>query len=405
MKKSLLCYLVKILIITCANLQVLFSNSSLHPVVYDGRLVYIDTTGKIILDDDYETKFELGKIGIDGLTKSFPIYIFPEYAFFSENKATVRRTYGFWFIRLGEEFEVINNKGKTVITTSDRFVGKFSNNLAVIKIPLKSFDYIYDEKYTFVDTSGKFVFVAECDTNNKDLYYNQQTNNCIKTFKYAGDYSEGRAIVLTENHFNFIDLKGNYISNIGFEDAKQFTNGLAPIRINSKWGAINSKGDITIEPKYTELWNFNEGFARFNDGKFLGFIDISGNIIFKDKYLYLGDFSDGYAVVKLSETEYNYLDRSGNLVSLQKLLLTNSDKETYTPQSFMLAANFSEVVARVLVNGKWGFINTAFEFFIEPVYDFASDFRSGFAYIWKDDKLMIINRNKEIIWTYQFETK
>ena len=318
MKKSLLCYLVKILIITCANLQVLFSNSSLHPVVYDGRLVYIDTTGKIILDDDYETKFELGKIGIDGLTKSFPIYIFPEYAFFSENKATVRRTYGFWFIRLGEEFEVINNKGKTVITTSDRFVGKFSNNLAVIKIPLKSFDYIYDEKYTFVDTSGKFVFVAECDTNNKDLYYNQQTNNCIKTFKYAGDYSEGRAIVLTENHFNFIDLKGNYISNIGFEDAKQFTNGLAPIRINSKWGAINSKGDITIEPKYTELWNFNEGFARFNDGKFLGFIDISGNIIFKDKYLYLGDFSDGYAVVKLSETEYNYLDRSGNLVIVIK---------------------------------------------------------------------------------------
>ena len=71
----------------------------------------------------------------------------------------------------------------------------------------------------------------------------------------------------------------------------------------------------------------------------------------------------------------------------------------------MLAANFSEEVARVLVNGKWGFINTAFEFFIEPVYDFASDFRSGFAYIWKDDKLMIINRNKEIIWTYQFETK
>lgn len=400
MRYNIFYYILVNVFVIISNLHPLCSNDNLHPVVYQDRLIYIDQKGNIILDDDYETKFELGQIGIDGFSKTFPIYIFPEYAYFSENKVTVKRTYGFWFIRLGDEYEVIDNTGKTVIPRTDRFVGRFSNNLAVIKIPLKSFDYIYDEKYTFVDTLGKFVFTTECDTNNKDLYYLQSINNCIKTFKFAGDYSEGWSIVFTNNNINFIDIAGNYISKLGFEDAKSFKNGFAPVKFNSKWGMINTKGDIVIQPRFEELWNFNDELARFYDGKYYGFVDRNGKIVFEDRYIYAGDFSDGYAVVKINELEYNYIDKTGKIVNI---LTPFNNKQNIDLKNPMLAATFREGFARVMVNGKWGFINKKLEYFIEPEYDFVSDFRDGFAYVWKDDKLMIINQQREIIWTYKFE--
>ncbi len=390
MKKNWFNLATIILLIILGDYGFIISNYNLHPVVNNGRLVYIDTTGKIILDDDYETKFEIGQIGIEGISNKYPIYIFPEYAYFSENKVTVRRTYGFWFIRLGDEFEVIDKEGKTLIPRSERFVGRFSNQLAVIKIPLKSFDYIYDEKYTYIDTLGKYVLLAECDTNNKDLYYEPSIKNCIKTFKYSSDFSEGWAIVLTESNFNFIDLNGNYLSNIGFEDAKPFRNGLALVKVNSKWGMINQKNEMIIEPKFVDLWHFNDGFARFYDGQYYGFIDNKGGNRNNDKYKFAGDFSYGYSAVFLGESEYSYIDKQFKIA---------------TSKRFSLAGNFSDGFARVMVDGKWGYIDTKFEYFIEPQYDFATDFSEGFAYVWLENKLMIINRNRDIIWTYNFEKK
>lgn len=380
-----------VLILLLNNIEYAFSGAKLHPVVHKGKMVYIDTTGKIVLDDDYETDFELGHIGIEGYSNTgYPIYVFPEYAYFSENKVTVKRSYGFWFIKLGTEYEVIDILGNTVIKPSDKFVGRFSNNLTTVKIPLKSFDYIYDEKYTFIDTTGNYVLITDCDTNNPDIYYSQDINKCLKTFKYAGDFSEGWAIVLSNNKYNFIDVKGNYLCRDGYDDVKPFKDGIAPAKFNSKWGMVNSEGKWVIEPKYVDLWHFNDGFARFYDGKYFGFVDKSGKTVFENKYQYVNDFSDGYAVVKIGEWEYNYLDPKGNLVLKNHL---------------MIASNFQEKLARVMVNGKWGFIDTNLDYFIEPIYDFATDYRDGFAYIWKGNNMMIINKQKEVIWTYKFEKK
>lgn len=403
MKKNLVLIFLCVLKVFLFNENV-NSEDNLHPVVYKGKVVYIDNTGKVILDDDYETKFELGHIGIEGYSNlNFPIYVFPEYAYFSENKVTVRRTYGFWFIRLGDEYEVIDNKGRTIIKASDRFVGRFSNELAVIKIPLKSFDYIYDEKFTYIDTSGKFVLIAECDTTNKDLYFLQSINNCIKTFRYAGDFSEGYSIVLNENKFNFIDKKGNYLSEDGYDDVKPFKDGLAPVKLGTKWGMINTKNEWVITPKFIDLWNYNDGLARFYDGKHYGFIDKSGNVVFEDKHIFVGDYSYGYAVVRKGDWEYGYLDKTGKPVTLNGGKNIANTSEELNFQNYMLASSFFDGFARVMVNGKWGYIDTNFNFVINPKYDFASDYRDGFAYVWSKNKAMIINKKQEIIWTYQFE--
>lgn len=391
MKSSPKPFLVIILLIFLIQFSNLNAETKLHPAVYQGRVVYIDTTGKIVLDDDYETKFQLGRIGIEGFSEiNYPIWVFPEYAKFSENKTTIRRTYGFWFIRLGDEYEVIDTQGQTVIPPSDRFVGRFSDNLAVIKIPLKSFDYIYDEKYTFVDTLGKYVFICDCDTNNPDLYFLKSIDKCVKTFKYASDFSEQRAIVISNQKFKFIDTKSNYITDLEFDDVKPFKFGFAPVKIGEFWGVIDKNGKIVIEPQFRELWNFNEKLARYYDGKLYGFIDTSGKPVFQSKYQFAGDYSCGYALVKLGDWEYTYIDKQGNQA---------------TPKVFMLAGTFQDCFARVMINGKWGFIDNKFNIVLEPEYDFASDFQNGFAYVWKNNKCMIINSSFDKIWTYQFEEK
>lgn len=371
----------------------IFANDykKLHPVVYDNRVVYIDTLGKIVLDDDFETKYQFGTIGIEGLTsKEYPIYIFPEYAFFSEGKVTVRRTYGFWFIRLGSEFMVIDQHGNRVLEPSDRFVSQFSQNRASVAIPLKFFDYIYDEKYTFIDSNGNFVLKTECDSTNEDIYFYQKIGDCIKTFKYAGKFSDGWAIVLSRGKYNFIDTNGKYFSEKGFEDVKEFKGGFAPVKLDSLWGIIDKDGNLVIEPKYTDIWNFNDGLARFFDGKYYGFLDKNGKMVFDQKFIYANDFSEGFSSIRKPDGEFVFIDINGKIAS---------------QKSFDLAGNFVDGLARVQKNGKWGYIDKTFNFYVPNEYDFALDFKDGFGYVWEGDKLHIINKSKNIIWTYYFKQK
>jgi len=307
--------LIFILILFFTNYDNLLAKE-LFPVVDGGHVAYIDTAGNLVIDMELDTPYEEGTIEFEG--KEYPTYIFPEWAYFSEGKTTYMMTWGWWFIRFGKNYGVIDTLGKIQLYPYSNIIWPFRNNLAKTSILLKSFDYIYGEKNTFVHYDDLQNLL------DKDYYFK------YPLFDYCGNFSEGFAVVLTfeyneegkkvnEGKFNYLGIdgklitdKGNTINSKGenldgFEDIRTFSEGMGVVQIDSLWGAVNSNGELVITPKYPILWEFHDGLARFFDGKFYGFINANGEKIFGQMFREASDFSDGYSKVILQENEYAYI--------------------------------------------------------------------------------------------------
>src|SRR6185312_10867040 len=106
-------------------------------------------------------------------------------------------------------------------------------------------------------------------------------------------------------------------------------------------------GNIVIKPQFDEVGLFNNGRAKFKIGNKYGFINRKGKIIINPIYNYADDFSEGFAQVVIGDnyhwtTNLGYIDTSGNYV--------------IQPQYSSESGKFREGLAKVKINGKYGFI-------------------------------------------------
>lgn len=396
---------LKVKIIILILILFVFYNGNaknLFPVVNDGYVAYIDTTGKIIIDREFETDYEIYFINFEG--KEYPSIRFPQYAYFSEGKATYKKSWGFWFIKFGDEYGVVDSLGNIIIKPQEKIIWKYKNNFVRISIPLKSADYTYDEQYTFLNTKGEYSFLEKInspevlETIPSSLIIEQGGEKYkILTFKYASDFNDGWATVLYNDKFNFINTQGNLFSKIGFDDVQTFSEGKAVVKLDSNWYILDSTGKV-IYPKKSEkddsyifnnrikyIWSYHNGVARYTDGEVMSFLNTEGKLASCSLYKLANDFSEGFATIQLANGKYNFTDLQGKLLS---------------KENFDGAGNFNSGLARVLIDEKWGYIDKSAKLVIENQFDFAQDFNDGFAYVWKDNKLMIINTIGKVIWEY-----
>ena len=87
------------------------------------------------------------------------------------------------------------------------------------------------------------------------------------------------------------------------------------------------------------------------------------------------NFSDGYAAVMLNN-KYGFINTSGNLI---------------TEVAFENAASFKEGYAAVKQNGRWGYIDKSGKIVIKAVWDYAQSFNNGTAIVKKDNKYSFID--------------
>jgi hypothetical protein len=184
---------------------------------------------------------------------------------------------------------------------------------------------------------------------------------------------------------------------------------LFPVVKDGKWGYMDGKGQVVIAPKYDLAFDFQEGLACVAVGPLRGFIDASGAEIIKPQFGWCGRFSEGLTLACLKpqlfgemvdfykgSLNWGMVDRTG---AVDKRFGTSWDTEGFSEGRIVimgktcqgregkklehdaeaLGALFSEGLLPAKKGGKWGYLDTAMKWTIEPRFDGADRFSEGLA--------------------------
>lgn len=207
--------------------------------------------------------------------------------------------------------------------------------------------------------------------------------------------------------YGCIDKEGKIAIEPKFDDIQCSEDELIPIEINEKWGFVNQSGEIILEPQfylsptgYSKY--FSEGLAVVCMNRKCGYIDSSGNYVIEPKFDYAENFSDGLAIVQIGA--YDFL---GYRLRFPKTVFINKQGEIlFDKENFTIEHKFTDGLAKVSVNGKFGFIDKSGKFVINPQDKNIGSFQQGLATI--SDKsgvlqLGYVNKNGQVVIPQQFK--
>jgi len=220
----------------------------------------------------------------------------------------------------------INKTGKEVIATQYDYSGSasFSGGLAVVE---------NNGKYGYIDKTGKEVIALQYDN--------------------AYTFSEGLALVKGRKWFMIRQEKKVIATQYDYADS--FSEGLAMVGRkdgrNSKNGFIDKTGKEVIAIQYDYADSFSEGLAKVKKDSKVRFIDKAGKEVIALQYDNTDSFSEGLAMVR-TKYEYGFIDKTGKEVIAPQYdaTLLNNVEGVYE------VFKFSEGLAAVKKDGKWGFI-------------------------------------------------
>ena len=312
---------------------------------YRDRGLHIDKIGRCLIQN--------GKNAI-----SVPA-IYDEYRDFSEGLAAVK---------LNDKWGFINLKGEEVVGPQYDTVNDFINGYASVAINPSKQHWNFANKWGFVNSHGQEVI--------KPIYR-----------RIVRHFHEGYAVVEEDHNSNsvLIDTQGRAVVKNGeeyiaipaiYDKCRDFSEGLAAVKLNGKWGFIDIKGNEVVAPQYDNCLEFSEGLAAVKlNGKW-GFINVDGEEVVSPSFCeVVQNFQGGCAIVKK-----DYFHSKGILIDTQgRAVVKNGEEYIAIPAIYDKCRDFSEGLAAVKLNGKWGFIDAKGNEIVTPQYDSVDNFKRGFA--------------------------
>jgi hypothetical protein len=242
------------------------------------------------------------------------------------------------------KFGFVDRTGKVVIPPQFDWAENFSGGQATVRIGRPGTG---KEKIVSVDRTGKFITEPQTPDRISPLQPD-----------YKDNFHEGLAKVKIDNKYGFKDKEGNIVIPPRFDYGHDFSDGVAWVHEGGKWNIVDKEGKITVLPqvKYDfQLHDFSEGLAPVKAGKKWGFIDKQGQFVIPPQYYDARSFAAGLARVcvegKWGYGKWGYIDKTGKMV---------------VPAQYDHALRFSEGLAGVLIDGKYGFIDRTGKMIIPP---------------------------------------
>ena len=268
-------------------------------------------------------------------------------------------------VKLNGKWGFIDKSGNEVVPLKYDWAGSFSEGLAPVRL---------NGKYGYINKSGKLVLPLK--------------------YEDAWDFSEGLARVELSGMWGYINKSGKLVIQLKYEWAGSFSEGLANVKLYGKFGFIDKSGKVVVPFEYDDAGAFSEGLARVclfkrihidNIGMdyLWGFIDKSGDTVIPHLYYRVSDFHEGLANI-------------GNaIITISEPLIDKSNKWVQWPfREYYGDWYFTEGFARVCShsNHKWGFIDKSKKSVVPPKYDEARHFSEGLAAVSLNGKWGFISR-------------
>lgn len=252
--------------------------------------------------------------------------------------------------------------------------------------------YDFRGKYGYVDRKGNVAIepifdnaksfsegLAWAEKDGKSGYI-----DCTGIFVIELDAKDGESFIdgfarvrMGDQNYDIINKKGEVVVNgKQFDYVRQMSEGMVVVSKNGKYGVLDRKGTQIAAPKFEECQDFSDGLAWVKIGKRWGCIDKNGNMVIDTNYVSINGFHEGLAFVWKdypwrSEAHPVCIDIKGNVV-IEELPEVGGEIDHLC---------FSEGLACIKVNGKYGYIDKTGKFVIEPQFDFAQNFSDGLAMV------------------------
>jgi hypothetical protein len=286
--------------------------------------------------------------------------------------------------------------------------GNFSNGVAPVR---------QDGQWRYIKRNGEFAFPDTFDgvlsfSKPEQLAlawkYKKNRGYISLTGKYKiqpeyglrepAPFSEQMARVCPIGVCGYIGIDGNEIIARQFTGAGNFSEGLAPVRKDDKWGYIDPQGVIKIAPQFDEAHSFSEGLAPVRKENKWVYINQEGQVAFETPFEAVSNFSEGLAAVKLNN-KWGYINKKGNIeiatqfdnprtqerykefiCDVVEINNTTQDKsQKINCNNLDERYDFSENLAAIYKDGKWGYINRQGQIFIKPQFLRANQFSERLA--------------------------
>lgn len=211
------------------------------------------------------------------------------------------------------------------------------------------------------------------------------------------DNSELLFKISQNNKLGYINQHGNLVKQTNEKESLHVANysgavkkdELIPFESGDKFGYRTVLGDIKIPPQFENAGPFKEGMGKVGEYKgtwyykgmprhtyFWGYINEIGETLIDCKYINTYPFYEGVTLVQNPDPENLHHKWS---TKEARWCLIDKKGQKVGSNKFEWAKGFSEGLAAVQKNGKYGFINTAGVLVIEPKFDNVTDFKNGIA--------------------------
>jgi hypothetical protein len=364
----------------------------------NGFIGFINRKGKLVVPAQYDSIAEVrsghfivsknGKYGL--LNQSGEMAIdckFKEIKFKDDEKALARNFYT-WLVKDSLNKNIERLEADSIVAESDSIYRNYVN--------LRTFLSSHKPRHTLVSkkpektvVKNNFPYIT-WEYKGKVAYENFECNLVIPPVYDSVKYisSDSIFVVYWKNKIGLLENDGSEIMPLTskYQKMYDFHDGRAKILKDGRYGFIDRFGNVRVSPQYEKVRDFHESFAAVFLAGNWGFIDRNENLIVQPFYSEVQPFSHGVARVK-EKNKWSFVNSQGI-------------KITTTPYDEIIPAEYNKWY--IVSNNKSGLADSSGHEILGPKYELIRDLNNGYIIVKRNGKWGVLDYKENFVIPIEF---